>query len=256
MAEDIPKPFLEHLEDLRWVLLKSLTSLLIFMILACVFHQQILAILQLPLERAIEARGAKVSDYLIMLNVTDPLTITIKTGFFAGMVLALPLIFYFIGDFVLPALHVHEKKLLIPTFMSGGLLFLGGCVFCYYLVLPVALPFFMDWGEALNTKAQIPLSFYITFVLQVMTAFGLSFELPLVMIILANLGIVNKKMLTQYRRHAILALLVFSACITPADPVTLALLFFPLYGLYEVSVFIVGFIDKKHLKKEKKFWHG
>lgn len=236
------------------MLIKSAVAIVLGMILSCIFAQQILALLQIPLREYVEAKGLDIQDYLIMLNVIDPLTITIKTGIFAGLILACPFLFYFIGDFVLPALHPSEKKMLIPAFTVGAVLFLLGVLFCYQFVVPIALSVFLEWGESFGMHAQIPLDFYVSFVLQLLVAFGVSFEMPLVIIILAKLGIVDKKMLTTYRRHAILFFIVFSACMTPADPFSMIMLFVPLYLLFEISVIATGFIETDRKRQEESFW--
>ncbi len=207
-------------------------------------------VVKYPLIVVCREKGMKVEDFLFTLNVVDPLSLSIQTALFAGVLLALPFVFYFVGQFVLPALRVEERRLLLPAFTAGGLLFVGGAAFCYFLILPQALRFFIEWNEWFGWRAQWPVDAYIGFVLQMLAAFGLSFELPLVIAVLARLGIVTRAFLVLYRRHAIVLLVVFAACVTPtSDPFTLGMMFAPMYFLYEISVVVTGLIEKRRLKR-------
>jgi sec-independent protein translocase protein TatC len=247
---DMAKPFLEHLEELRWMLVKSIITLAVSMGGCALFLKQIIEIVKYPLQIVCDDKGMDIDAFLITLNVVDPMTISIQTCFFAGIILAFPFLFFFLGQFILPALRQEERKLLIPAFAAGGGLFIGGAVFCYFLIMPQTLQFFIEWNEWFGWKAQWPIQSYIGFVLQMLVGFGLSFELPLVVAILAKLGIVTKAFLVQYRRHAIVALVVIAACVTPtSDPFTLGMMFGPMYLLYEISIFITGIIEKARLKR-------
>jgi sec-independent protein translocase protein TatC len=133
----------------------------------------------------------------------------------------------------------------MPAFVAGGLLFLGGATFCYYIILPQTLQFFLDFNDWFGWSADWPIDRYIDFVLQMLIAFGVSFELPLLVIILALIGVIDYAFLKYYRRHMIVFLVVFAACVTPtSDPFNLFMLFGPMYFLYEISVFIVHLIGK------------
>jgi sec-independent protein translocase protein TatC len=244
--QDEPKPFLTHLEELRWTLIKSFCVLGITMTLCGIFVREIMAFLQAPLRQVVEARHQDAADFLFTLNVVDPLTLTIQTALFAGLITSFPFLFYFIGEFVLPALRPKERNLLIPAFSAGGLLFVGGVAFCYFVILPQAVRFFIEWNEWFGWRAQWPIQSYIEFVLQMLVAFGLSFELPLVVAILSALGIVHTSFLRSHRRHAIVVLVVFCACITPtSDPFTLSMMFGPMYLLFEGSILVSAVIERR-----------
>jgi len=237
------------------MLVKSVIVLALSMGFCGVFLRQIMDVVKRPLQVVCDEKGLKIDEFLFTLNVVDPLTISVETCLFAGIIIAFPFLFFFVGQFVVPALRPQEKKLLIPAFTAGGLLFVGGALFCFYLILPQALRFFIEWNEWFGWKAQWPIQRYIGFVLQMLVAFGLSFELPLVIAILAKLGIVTQSFLKQYRRHAVVILVVFSACVTPtSDPFTLGMMFGPMYLLfeisllYEISIFIAGLIERKRKK--------
>lgn len=250
---DTPKPFLEHLEELRWTLVKSIIALGVSMGLCAFFLRQIINGVKYPLQVICDRKGLQIEEFLFTLNVVDPLTISIQTAFFTGIIIAFPFLFYFVGQFVVPALRQEEQKLLLPAFASGGGLFIGGVLFCYFLILPQALGFFIEWNEWFGWRAQWPIQSYIGFVLQMMIAFGLSFELPLVIAILAKLGIVTKAFLVQYRRHAVVIIIVFAACVTPtSDPFTLGMMFGPMYLLYEISILVTGIIEKRRIDRLRK----
>ncbi len=243
---DMPKPFLEHLEELRSMLVKSVITLTLSMGFCAIFLRQIMDVVKYPLQVVCDEKNLKIDDFLFTLNVVDPLTISVQTCLFAGIIIAFPFIFLFIGQFVVPALRPQEKSLLFPAFAAGGGLFIAGAVFCFFQILPQSLRFFIEWNEWFGWKAQWPIQSYIGFVLQMLVAFGLSFELPLVIAILAKLGIVTQSFLKQYRKHAIVFLVTFAACVTPtSDPFTLGMMFGPMYFLYEVSILIAGMIERR-----------
>jgi sec-independent protein translocase protein TatC len=246
MSSDDPKPFLDHLEDLRWTIIKCALALVIAMTLSCVYTPELIEILKQPLLIALKGRPEQPSDFLKTIEVMDAFNLVFQTGLFAGVILALPFILFFIGQFIIPALTWHERKMLLPTFAVGGLLFMGGVLFCYFLIMPNTILAFLQLNDWVGARAEWTIQNYLGFVLQMLAAFGLSFELPLVIVILARLGIVSKAFLSRYRRHAIIILLVFAAAITPtSDPFTLMALFVPLYLLFEISIWIAGLIETK-----------
>lgn len=240
------KTFLEHLEDLRWVIIKSVIAVAITMT-ACTFAiRPIIHFLQAPLEKALESRGVHADQFLVTFGVTDSFNLMFKIGFFAGFITALPFIFYFVAQFLLPALGQKERKMLLPIFFVGALLFFTGAIFCYGVVLPEVIRFLLDLNDWFGWKAVWTIQNYLNFVLQMAAGFGIAFELPLALLILARLGIVDAKMLGKYRRHAIVAIIIVSACITPtSDIYNLALLAVPMYVLFEASVVGARWVGKK-----------
>lgn len=237
MLDDAPKPFLDHLEDLRRMILKSLGVLVVSMGLSCVYAQKILYILQIPLFKALEGRKEQPGDFLKTLDVMDAFSAIIQTGLTAGIIFASPVIFYFLAEFLLPALTPRERKMLVPGFLAGGVLFLVGAAFCYFWILSPAIVFFLELNEWIGAKAEWTLQNYLGFTLQMIAAFGISFELPLVICVLAKLGVVSSTFLKTYRRHCAVILVIFAACITPtSDVFSLMALFIPMYVLYEVGI--------------------
>jgi sec-independent protein translocase protein TatC len=178
------------------------------------------------------------------------MTVTLQIGIGAGILLSLPFVLFFLGQYLLPALDVRERGLLLPVFLVGTVLFLGGALFCYFLVLPKALRFFQDLNRWLGLETSWTMTSYTDFALQMLVGFGLSFELPLVMVILARLGILEQKVVSEHRRHAVVALLVLAACVTPtSDPFNLGLMFVPLYALFELGLAGMG-LAERHARKQ------
>ena len=244
--KDSEKPFLDHLEDLRGVILKCAAAIGAGSILGMMSIGRVMEILRWPLTQAQEGLAQPAPSTLLALQVTDPMTVTLQIGIGAGILLSLPLVLFFLGQYLLPALDVRERGLLLPVFLVGTVLFLGGALFCYFLVLPRALRFFQDFNRWLGLETSWTMASYTDFALQMLVGFGLSFELPLVMVILARLGILEQRVVAEHRRHAIVALLVLAAGVTPtSDPFNLGLMFVPLYGLFELGLAGMGWVAKR-----------
>jgi len=246
VVKDAEKPFLDHLEDLRGLILKCAGAIGAGAILGITGIGTVMEILRRPLTQAQGENALNSPGTLLALQVTDPMTVTLQIGLGAGMLLALPIVLYFVGEYLLPALEPREKKLLVPTFLAGAFLFLLGASFCYFLVLPRALAFFQAFNLWLGLETSWTMASYTDFVLQMLVGFGLSFELPLVMVLLARLGILARATVAEHRRHAVIVLLVLAACVTPtSDPFNLALMFVPLYGLFELGLAGMGWAERK-----------
>jgi sec-independent protein translocase protein TatC len=245
-VKDSEKPFLDHLEDLRGLVLKCAGAIAAGAILGVAGIGVVMEILRWPLIQAQGGDTLAAPSTLLALQVTDPMTVTLQIGLGAGLLLSLPLVLYFLGEYLLPALEPREKKLLVPTFVAGAFLFLLVASFCYFLVLPRALAFFQSFNRWLGLETSWTMASYTDFVLQMLVGFGLSFELPLVMVLLARLGILRRAAVAEHRRHAVVILLVMAACVTPtSDPFNLALMFIPLYGLFELGLAGMGWAEKK-----------
>jgi len=248
--KDSEKPFLDHLEDLRGVILKCAAAIGAGSILGVMSIGRVMEILRWPLTQAQEGLAQPAPSTLLALQVTDPMTVTLQIGIGAGILLSLPFVLFFLGQYLLPALDVRERGLLLPVFLVGTVLFLGGALFCYFLVLPKALRFFQDFNRWLGLETSWTMTSYTDFALQMLVGFGLSFELPLVMVILARLGILEQKVVSEHRRHAVVALLVLAACVTPtSDPFNLGLMFVPLYALFELGLAGMGWAER-HVQKQ------
>ncbi len=247
--KDVPKPFLEHLEDLRITVIKMGVTLVAATVLCFIFRRPVLEILYKPLIWA----GESPDKFLKVLGVVDPFMLALQIAFFAGFLFSLPLLLYFSGLFVLPALTDDERKMMAPVFFGGTGLFVGGVAFCYYVLLPQALKFFLNFSVQMGFTAEWTVQNYIGFVVQMLAALGICFELPMVILILAKIGLVDAKMLSTHRKHAVVGIIVLAAIITPTQDVfTLALMSGPMWLLYEGCVVICWWMERKERLAEEK----
>ncbi|MDX2081319.1 MAG: twin-arginine translocase subunit TatC [Terrimicrobiaceae bacterium] len=236
---DEPKPFLSHLEDLRGTLVKCAAALGLGMILCFIFRTEIAAIVQRPLINVDPSRA----ENLQSLGVADSFTISLELAFYGGLVLAFPFLLWFLAEFILPALTPREKALLFPAALVGFGLFLSGVSFAYFIVLPQTLEFFFLDAKAMNWQPTWTVREYYSFTTQFVIAFGLAFELPVVVLMLVKLGIVDYAILSRTRAFALVIIFVVAAVITPtSDILTLVLMGGPMYFLYEICIGISWFM--------------
>ena len=243
---DTPKPFLEHIEDLRFTIVKIGASLVAGMLVCFAFREKIAAFVQHPLAQLDPARAANLQS----LGVADSFTISLELSFYGGIVLAFPPIVLFLAEFLLPALTPKEKRMLLPAALIGSGLFLAGAAFSYFVVLPQALAFFFNDARAMNWQPTWTVREYYSFATQFIIAFGLSFELPLVVLMLVRLGLVDHAQLRRARAFAVVVIFVFAAIITPtSDIVTLLLMGGPMCLLYEICIGIAWLMrDRAEVK--------
>lgn len=186
------------------------------------------------------------------LKPTEPFMLSMKLAFFAGIVVAFPLLLFYILQFILPGLHQHEKGVLWPALTIGFGLFLLGVFFAYFMVLPRALVFFFEWGLTMGVSNDWRIGEYITFATQFTLLFGLSFELPVVVMVFVKLGLLGYESMSRTRPHAILAITVIAAIITPTpDAFTLLLMAGPMIVLYEICIWLAYFDGRKQRRAEE-----
>jgi len=247
-SPDATKPFLDHLEDLRWVIIKMAVALGAAMMLSFLFRFQLVHILQWPLKKI----DPNLLKTLVSLGVADSLTISFQLAFYAGIVLAFPFLIYFAAEFVLPALTPHEKKAMLPAVFVGFGLFVGGVVFSYYFVLPPTLRFFFHDAQAMQWTPTWTVRDYFSFVTQACVGFGVAFELPVVILVMIRLGIVSTALLRRTRAYAFLLIFVAAAFLAPTpDAVSMAMMGTPMYLLYEACIVVGGFIEKKRKREQE-----
>ena len=240
------KPFLDHLEDLRWVIVKMVVALGAAMLLAFCFRAQLVHILQGPLK----AIDPKLLRSLVSLGVADSMTISFQLAFYAGIVLAFPFLIYFTGQFTLPALTPPEKKAMLPAVAVAFGLFLGGVVLGYYLVLPATLRFFFRDAQSLDWTPTWTVRDYFSFVTQLCVGFGAAFELPVIVLVLVRLGVLSVALLRRTRAYAFLLIFVAAAFLAPTpDAVSMAMMGAPMYLLYEICVFVAWLMERKRKKE-------
>ncbi len=234
-----------HLAELRKRLSISL-AVIIVMFLACfTFWQPLLAWMIAPLKAALPA-GSNV----IFTGVQEPFFTAMKVAFFAGFVLALPVVFWQFWLFVAPGLYDNEKRLVIPFVSAATLMFLLGASFCYYVVIPMAFAFLIGFGSTLFT-ALPSIGEYVGFFTKLLVGFGLSFELPVVIFFFAKLGLVTDKDLKDFFRYAIVIIFTVAAILTPPDVLSQFLMAMPLTILYGLSILVAKSVNPYIPPKEE-----
>ena len=241
-STDDPKPFLEHIEDLRWLLIKVASAIGVGMFISFAFRGTLAAIVQQPLAHVAPERAANLQS----LGVTDSFTISLELAFYGGFILAFPVVLYFLAHFMLPALTAREKRVVFPAAVVGFGLFLIGVSFCYFIVLPGALEFFFNDAKAMHWQPTWTVREYYSFTTQMVIAFGLAFELPLVVLVLVKLGILDAATLRRSRTFAVVVIFIVAAIITPtSDLLTLLLMGGPMVLLYELCILIAGVMEHR-----------
>ncbi len=237
-------PFLDHLEELRWRLLKSIVTVIVCAIGVYFFSEQVLAILIAPYNDAATQLDSGAAQKLIFLSPTGGFMIRIKISIFSAILLGLPVIFYQIWQFVVPGLLGKEKKLVPVVAFFSTLCFLTGALFCYLVVLRFGLRFLLSF-ETSDLVATISVNEYLGFVTMLILVFGLIFELPILALFLTKIGFLTPAFMRHYRRHGIVGMVILSAVVTPPDVFTQLLLAGPLILLYEISILISAAVYKK-----------
>ncbi len=239
---DEPKPFLDHVEDLRGMVIKMAIALGSTMILSFLARTWLFAVIQRPLT---DVDPVELGN-LRSLGVVDSFSISLELAFYGGIVLSFPFLVYFLAQFVLPALTSKERGYVLPAAGFGFGLFLVGITFAYEFVLPQALQFFYKDAQSLGWRPEWTVREYYSFTTQFIIAFGLAFELPLVVLLLVKLGIIEAADLRRIRPQAFVGVMIFAAVLTPTtDMITMAMMGGPMYLLYELCIVIASFSKPK-----------
>jgi sec-independent protein translocase protein TatC len=309
------KTFLEHLEDFRWVLIKSMVALFLGMIICLIGANHVVRIIKWPLDHAYDyhpntnqtvvvsfgtnhvgnfqitpeqgkslnlgtnrvvavtvepltlgtnqvlgwsidsnpansATAGKRNIELVNLSPAGGFVVAFQVGLYGGALLASPFIFYFVAGFVFPALKIRERKYVYRGLIVGIGLFLTGVAFCYFLLMPVALAAAQMYSQWLGFGAlQWRAEEYISFVCKFMLGMGLGFELPVVILTLVKIGVIDYRMLAKARRYMIVINLILGAVLTTPEPITQLVMFVPLQLLYEITVWIAWYWDRRERKR-------
>jgi sec-independent protein translocase protein TatC len=235
------KPFLEHLEDLRWTIVKIAITLVTAMVLCFAFRTVLVRVMQAPLHEVDPQVGA-----LRALGITDSIVISFHLAFYAGLVLSFPLLLYFLAEFVLPALTAVEKQFLLPAILVSFGLFLFGVLVCYFWLLPKTILFFLRDTESLGWTPAWTVQQYYSFVTRFVIGFGLAFELPVVVLALVRFGLITYKFMRRTRPYAIVLIFVLATVIAPTpDFLTLIAMGLPMCLLYESCIWIAWAMERK-----------
>jgi len=240
-------PLMEHLLELRTRLIWSVASFGICFGVSFAFANQIFAFLTRPLHSA--------TNHLIYTALTEVFFTNVKIGMFGGICLGFPIIAWQIWLFVAPGLYKHEKNAFWPFLLFVPVMFSLGAAFVYYVMLPFSIKFFAGYqvpatATAMGIQLQAKVSDYLDLVMTLIFAFGLTFQLPVLLSLLAKVGIVSAKALRDMRRYAIVALFAVAAIFTPPDAISMMSLAVPLVLLYEISILSVLFIERGRARDE------
>lgn len=227
----------QHLDELRRRLIICAVAVALGSIGGFILYRPVLDFLQEPYREAVASLPETITDKLIVTTPTEPFLAFLKIGLFVGLALALPVILYQLWRFITPGLTSRERRLGIPFVLVSLVLFAGGTVFAFAIV-PRGLAFLFSFGGD-NLVPLLTIDRYLGFLFFLVLAFGLSFELPLVLLFLTGVGVISSAQLRRWRRYALIGVVVFAAVATPTqDPYTMLLMAVPIYLLYEGAILI------------------
>ena len=258
--EDSSAPLIEHLTELRSRLIKSVVAFLIGMIICFTVATPIFNFLTAPLCQVLASRGQDCD--LIFISPQEGFFVAIKVSLLGGFILSFPFIANQMWRFVAPGLYKSEKGAFLPFLIASPFMFILGAAFAFYVVTPLAYDFFLGFqqfgqgGEALPTgdpQNAAPLSVvfqgsaqeYLNLTIKFIVAFGLCFQLPVLLTLMGKAGLVSAEGLGNVRKYAVVGILVLAALVTPPDVITQVILFVVVYGLYEISIWLVRRVETK-----------
>jgi len=230
-------PFLDHLEELRWRVIKCLVAIAVASLACYAVAGKVLAFLTKPYPKQ-----------LVFLSPAEGFMVTLKVSLFAGVILALPVIFYQLWQFVAPGLLEKERKYVPLVVVTATVSFVLGSAFAYLVMIPLALRFFLGF-ESSTLVATIRVNEYLGFVTNMMLVFGIVFEMPLLSFFLARFGLLTPRFLRSKRPYSVVAILTIAAILTPPDVLSQILLAAPMMVLYEVSIIVAAVAVRARQKK-------
>jgi len=240
--------FTAHLTELRSRLVKSVIYLFIFFIICYFFAENIYSFLVAPYAEAV--KDDEVNRRLIFTALHETFITYLKVAFFAAMFISSPIILTQIWKFVAPGLYKNEKRALLPYLIATPTLFLLGGMLVYYLVMPLMIKFFLSFEtsaqiNSLAIQLEPKVNEYLSLIMRLIFAFGISFQLPVLLSLLARVGFIDSEYLKKRRKYVIVIIFAAAAILTPPDPITQIGLAIPLLILYELSILSVKWIEKK-----------
>lgn len=260
--------FLDHLEELRWHIIRSLIAIGVFMIVGFVFVDFVFnnillapASANFPTWKGLCAIGEMVGkpdlcieDIKLELQsryMTGQFTITIVSGLIIGLVLAFPYVAWELWRFISPGLKKGERKGSRGVVVAISLLFAAGIAFGYYLIAPLMVYFMVNYQLSPMIRNEFDITSYVSTLVTLVLGSGILFQLPVVVYFLSKIGMLTPQFLRKYRKHSFVVLLIVAAIITPPDPLSQMLIFIPLYVLFEVSIIISARVQKQRIKAEE-----
>ena len=234
--EDTQETFISHLIELRSRLLRSIVATVIVLVCLFPWAKDIYAALAAPLLRALPHGST-----MIATDVTGTFFVPLKVTLMAAFLVALPYVLYQIWAFVAPGLYQHEKRLALPVIFSSVVFFALGMAFAYFIVFPIAFGFFAGYAPS-GVQMMTDIDKYLSFVLTMFIAFGITFEVPVVVVVLVRLGVVSLDKLRSIRGYVIVGAFIVGAIFTPPDVLSQVMLAVPLWLLYELGLLVARFV--------------
>jgi sec-independent protein translocase protein TatC len=243
--------FISHLVELRQRLINSFIFLFSFFVVCYFFSEEIYSFLVQPYADAV--KDDNVNRRLIFTALQETFLTYLRVSFFAALFVSSPIILMQIWKFVAPGLYKNEREAILPYLIATPILFLFGGMLVYYLIMPLAIKFFLSF-EASSINSALPIQLeakvneYLSLIMKLIFAFGLSFQLPVILSLLARVGFIDSVFLKERRKYVVVIIFVAAAILTPPDPITQIGLAIPLLILYELSIFSVKIIEKRKNK--------
>ena len=243
--------FVDHLTELRSRLLKSIIYIFIFFVISYTFAENIYSFLVQPYADAV--KGDELNRRLIFTALHETFITYLKVAFFAAVFVGSPILLTQVWKFIAPGLYKNEKKALLPYLVATPTLFLLGGMLVYYLVMPLAIKFFLTFESSaqisgLPIQLEAKVNEYLSLIMRLIFAFGISFQLPVLLSLLARVGFIDSEYLKKRRKYVVVIIFAVAAILTPPDPITQIGLGIPLLILYELSILSVKIIEKKQKK--------
>lgn len=258
--EDTSAPLIEHLTELRSRLIKSLGAFVVAMVICFTVWNPIFDFLTQPLCDALAENGQQDCG-LVMIALQEGFFVAVSISMLGGLVLSFPVISYQLWRFVAPGLYKSEKNAFLPFLLASPIMFILGAAFAFYVITPMAFTFFLNFqqaGATVGTEATSAginylgsAQSYLSLTMKFIIAFGLCFQLPVLLTLMGKAGLVSADGLRSVRKYAVVGILILAAIATPPDVVSQIILFSVVYGLYEVSIQLVARVEKARIERLK-----